>query len=136
MSKQTEPGSAFAPASGSPTPCELRLSYTVEEAMQDAAYWSNHMTLHAESRGWRVAAMLLREEVLRLRKDKARLDWLDAIGGNIRIEELIPWEDSTNTVVASSHGDIRWGIDRAMKSENARLTDEPHINKSTTKGEA
>lgn len=46
----------------------VALKMTVDEAIKLAAEWSRGMTMHADSQGWRVACMLLANEVVRLRE--------------------------------------------------------------------
>lgn len=48
------------------------LKYTLAAAMEDAAQWVAGATFHAESRGWRPAVCLLREEILRQRLELDR----------------------------------------------------------------
>lgn len=49
----------------------MKLKMTIEEALEFSDEWSNGMTLHEGSQGWRVVLLLLAEEVRRLRAPSA-----------------------------------------------------------------
>lgn len=52
------------------------LKYTLAAAMEDAAAWISGATFHEESRGWRPAVALMREEIVRQREELYRAaDW-------------------------------------------------------------
>ena len=46
----------------------MKLKMTIDEALNFADTWSRGMTVHEDSKGWRVVCMLLAEEVRRLRR--------------------------------------------------------------------
>ncbi len=49
------------------------MKYTLAEAMEDAAGWVSGATFNAESRGWRPAVALMREEIVRLRIENEKI---------------------------------------------------------------
>ena len=52
----------------------MKLKLTVDDALKFSDQWSKGLTVHADSEGWRVACMVLAEEVRKLREESRQWD--------------------------------------------------------------
>lgn len=80
----------------------------IETALQRADEWTDGQTFHERSEGWRPAVAVLAEEVRRLRRDEARLDWLADLDNTIGNVQL-PFK-----CVEANVSSMRGAIDAAM----------------------